>query len=67
MGGRRVRVRGGYRVCRVARRSEQRSRSLTLLSQRLNVRGGEGVGKGSEGGVEVWGRRVRGRFMKLMK
>jgi len=27
------------------------------LNQRINARGGEG----SEGGVEVWGRRERGR------
>ena len=38
MGGRRVRVRDGQRGEYVE--------SLTLLSQRLNARGGEGVGKG---------------------
>jgi len=52
----------GFRVCRVARRSEQgRSLSLTLLSQRLNARGGRGRRYGVGGRVEVWGRRERGR------
>ena len=40
MGGRRVRVRDGQRG------DYRFVESLTLLSQRLNARGGEGVGKG---------------------
>jgi hypothetical protein len=56
-----VRVRRGYRFVE----------SLTLLSQRLNARGGRGRrygvggrggGKVSEGGVEVWGRREGWRY-----
>ena len=35
--------------------------SLTLLSQRLNARGGRGRRYGVGGRVEVWGRRERGR------
>ena len=55
MGGQRVRVRGEYRFVE----------SLTLLSQRLNARGGEGVGKGGVYVSSLMKQKIKGKHFVI--